>query len=120
MPPLAPPRPLQPTRSQVGSTTLLEGKQGGVNVWNTLSKYGILTSRGKEPNHTLFVTSLPSIIITTEKVVHCLIHIQALEKEERKGGVKKRGKEEGVEGKDEETEGGRRRRVRSSIYITHV
>ena len=94
-------------------------------MFGTLSECGILTSRGKEPNHTLFVTSLPSIIITTEKIVYCLIHIQALEKEEKEGGGRSKErregrKEEGVEGKDEETEGGRRRRVRSSIYITHV
>ena len=64
-------------------------------MFGTLSECGILTSRGKEPNHTLFVTSLPSIIITSEKIVYCLIHIQALEKEEKEGGggVKKEERE---------------------------
>lgn len=96
MPPLAPPPLLQPTRSQAGSTAPLEKNQGGVNIWNSLPKLRILTSGGKEPDHTLFVASLPSIIISTKKIVHCLIHIQALEEEEEedKGGGKE---EEGME-----------------------
>lgn len=125
MPPLAPPLPPQPIRSQAGSTALLEKNQGGVNIWNSLPKLGILTSGGKEPDHTLFVASFPSIIISTKKIIHCLIHIQALEeeKEDKGGGGKKKkgGKEkEAVEENDRETEGGRKRRVRSSSYITRV
>ena len=129
MPPLAPPPLLQPTRSQAGSTAPLEKNQGGVNIWNSFPKLRILTSGGKEPDHTLFVASLPSIIISTKKIVHCLIHIQALEEEEEdKGGggggggeegKKRKGRRGGGE-KDREIEGDRKRRVRSSIYITCV
>ena len=40
------------------------------------------------------MTSLSSIIITTKKIVHCLIHIQALEKEKKEVGRKEEEREE--------------------------